>query len=159
MPALDPIDRAIITLLHEDGRMSSAEIARRVGEMSPRTVHYHIKALQRRGLFSVRAVINPQALGYTVLADVIIETEPGLLQQIARQIASLPSVSYVACSTGDRDISIQILAQDNAELFRMVTEDIGTIPGVRRTQTHLLPVKIKDIDDWLPPEIMEATGS
>ena len=128
--------------------------------MSPRTVHYRISALQKRGLISVRAMVNPQALGYTVLADVIIETEPGLLQPIARQIADLSSVSYVACSTGDRDISIQILAQDNAELFRIVTEDIGTIPGVRRTQTHLLPVKIKDIADWLPPEIRtEAVSS
>jgi hypothetical protein len=35
-------------------------------------------------------------------------------------------------------------------LFDFVTEQLGRIPGVRRTQTHLLPAKLKDIDTWLP---------
>jgi hypothetical protein len=28
---------------------------------------------------------------------------------------------------------------------------------VRRTQTHLLPVKLKDIDTWLPPNVLDAS--
>jgi DNA-binding Lrp family transcriptional regulator len=35
---LDRIDRSIVSLLVEDGRMSSAEITRRVGHVSERSV-------------------------------------------------------------------------------------------------------------------------
>jgi len=44
-----------------------------------------------------------------------------------------------------------VVARTNEELFDFVTEAIGTISGVRRTQTHLLPLKLKDVDGWLPP--------
>jgi Lrp/AsnC family transcriptional regulator, regulator for asnA, asnC and gidA len=148
---LDFVDSQIITLLNHDGRMTSAEIARRIGKISPRTVNYRIDGLLERGILSVRAIVNPKALGFTVLADVLIETEPGRLREVAARLVAFEQVSYVAGATGDRDLSIQVLAHTNEELFDFVTEVIGTIGGVRRTQTHLLPLKLKDIDTWLPP--------
>ena len=39
-------------------------------------------------------------------------------------------------------------------MFNFVTEELGRIPGVRRTQTYLLPLKIKDMDSWLPRELL-----
>src|SRR5574341_917693 len=151
MHTLDETDRAIIALLNEDGRMTSAEIARRLGNISARMVSYRIDGLVAKGIITVRAVVNPDVLGFDVLADVLIETEPGQLRAVAYEIAAFPQVTYVACATGDRDISIQVVAQNNADLFDFVTEQLGKIPGVRRTQTHLLPLKIKDMDTWLPP--------
>jgi Lrp/AsnC family transcriptional regulator, regulator for asnA, asnC and gidA len=151
---LDDIDRGIIALLNEDGRMSSAEIARRLGDIPPRTVSYRIEALIHSGIISIRAIVSPDTIGYNVLADVLIEVEPGYLRQVAEQIARFEQVSYVAYATGDRDISIQVLARSNDELFEFVTEELSKIPGVRRTQTHLLPSKIKDIDRWLPPAVL-----
>lgn len=151
MHALDQIDRSVISLLNEDGRMPSAEIARRLG-ISARTVNYRIENLVKRGVITVRAVVNPKVLGFDVLADVLIETEPGRLREVARAVAEFTQVSYVAGATGDRDVSIQIVAHSNEELFNFVTETLGNLPGVRRTQTHLLPLKFKDIDSWLPPE-------
>ncbi len=151
MHTLDHIDARIIELLNEDGRMPSAEIARRLGGISPRTVNYRVDGLIERGLISIRAVVNPRLFGYEVLADVLIETEPGQLRAVAMRVAQLEQVTYVAGATGDRDVSIQIVARSNQELFDIVTEEIGTIPGVRRTETHLLPLKFKDIDSWLPP--------
>jgi Lrp/AsnC family transcriptional regulator, regulator for asnA, asnC and gidA len=148
---LDDIDRAIIALLNQDGRMPSAEIARRLGDIPPRTVGYRVEALVQRGIITIRAIVNPSSLGYSVLADVLIETEPGYLRSVADQVARFEQVSYVAHATGDRDVSIQVLARTNDELFEFVTEQLAAIPGVRRTQTHLLPSKIKDIDTWLPP--------
>jgi len=154
MHALDQIDARIIEILNEDGRMPSAEIARRLGEISPRAVNYRIDALIERGLIAIKAIVNPKMLGYAVLADVLIATEPGQLRSVAHKVAELEQVTYVAGATGDRDVSIQIVARSNEELFNIVTEEIGTIPGVRRTETHLLPLKFKDIDSWLPPRTM-----
>ncbi|MER3458427.1 MAG: Lrp/AsnC family transcriptional regulator, partial [Chloroflexota bacterium] len=108
MHELDDIDLKIIDLLMEDGRMPSADIARRLGNISERAVRYRIERLIRQGIIRVSAIVNPQALGFTVVADVFIEVEPGEVLEVARKLAEYENVSYVACATGERDISIQI---------------------------------------------------
>ena len=154
--SLDKLDRDIIRLLNEDGRLSSAEIARRLGDVPARTISHRIEGLIDVGIISVKAFINPSALGYLVLADVFIEVEPGRVREVAEKVASFPQVSYVACATGNSDVSISLRVRSNEELFNFVTEELGRIPGVRRTQTYLLPLKIKDMDSWLPRELLST---
>ena len=153
----DRIDWKIVVLLNEDGRMPSTEIARRLGNISARTVNNRIKTLIKQGVIIVRAFVNPESVGYKVLADVYIEVEPGRVREVAELVAEFPQVSYVACATGDVDVSISLRVRDNDELFTFVTEKLGKIPGVRRTQSYLLPFKIKDLDTWLPPHALEAS--
>jgi len=93
------------------------------------------------------------------MADVFVEVEPGHVRDVAEMTANFPQVSYVACSTGECDVSISLRVRSIEELFDFVTEKLGKIPGVRRTQSFLLPVKIKDLDTWLPPGIEEAKVS
>ena len=152
----DNTDWKIITLLNEDGRMPSAEIARRLGNVSARTVTNRIEALTRKGIINIRAIVNPKMVGYGVLADVFIEVEPGRVREVAEGVAEFSQVSYVACATGDTDISISVRARNIEELFNFVTEKLGKIPGVRRTQSYLMPLKIKDLDTWLPPDVPGA---
>jgi Lrp/AsnC family transcriptional regulator for asnA, asnC and gidA len=152
----DSFDWKIIALLNEDGRMPSAEIARRLGNVSARTVTNRINALAEHGIINIRAVVNPQLVGYGVLADVFVEVEPGRVREVAQQAAEYPECSYVACATGESDVSISLRARSIEELFDFVTEKLGKIPGVRRTRTHLLPLKIKDLDTWLPPNVLEG---
>jgi Lrp/AsnC family transcriptional regulator for asnA, asnC and gidA len=151
----DRFDWKIIALLNEDGRMPSAEIARRLGNVSARTVTNRINALTEHGIINIRAVVNPQLVGYGVLADVFVEVEPGRVREVAQQAAEYPESSYVACATGESDVSISLRARSIEELFDFVTEKLGKIPGVRRTRTYLLPLKIKDLDTWLPPNVLE----
>lgn len=136
--------------------MSSAEIARRLGTVPSRTVSHRIDTLIAKGIISVKALVNPPALGYNVLADVFLEVEPGRVREVADIVASFPQVSYVACATGESDVSISVRVHNNEELFNFVTDKLSEIPGVRRTQTHLLPVMLKDIDSWLPPELLSV---
>ena len=150
MHTLDRIDREIIRLLNEDGRMSNAEIARRLDGIPPRTISHRVEGLIARDIIAVRAIVNPVALGYNILADVFIEVEPGRVREVAETVATFPQVSYVACATGECDVSISVRVRSAEELFDFVTEQVGRIPAVRRTQTHLLPAKLKDIDTWLP---------
>ncbi len=154
MYTLDRIDKEIIRLLNRDGRMSSAEIARQLGDVPARTVSHRIEGLVARNIITVRAIVNPAALGYHVLADVYLEIEPGRVREVAEIVAQFPQVSYVACGTGESDVSVSIRVRSNQEMFEFVTEHLGRIPGVRRTQSHLLPVKLKDIDTWLPADIV-----
>jgi len=65
--------------------------------------------------------------------------EPGRVLDVARKMAEYERISYVACSTGDRDISIQVVARDNAELYQFVAEVLGNVPGVRKNDHHGCP--------------------
>lgn len=138
--------------------MSSAEIARRIGNISERSVRYRIDRLIQEDVIRVTAVANPRAVGFTVTGDIFIEVEPGQVLDVARTMAEFECVSYVACSTGDRDISIQVYARDNEELYRFVTEVVGNVPGIRKTSTVLLPLVLKDVYDWHIPDSAYVDG-
>jgi Lrp/AsnC family transcriptional regulator for asnA, asnC and gidA len=151
---LDQLDKEIIDLLTKDGRMSCAEIARAIGTVSERSVRYRLEKLLAENIIRVNATPVPLALGYSIVADVFIEVESGQVLEIARKIASYENVSYVACSTGESDISIQIITQNNRELYEFVTEVVGKIPGVRKTTTSMVPFIVKDIEQWRIPNAM-----
>jgi Lrp/AsnC family transcriptional regulator for asnA, asnC and gidA len=153
MTKLDSTDWEIIALLNQDGRMPSAEIARRLDGVSARTVKNRIDALVTKGIINIRSIVDPKSIGYGVLADVFIETESGRLREVAKQLAELPEVSYVVCATGDTDIIISIRSRTIEELYRFITETVGKVPGVRQTQTYLLPLTLKDNMTWLPPDV------
>jgi len=156
MTKIDALDKKISDLLLEDGRMSCAKIAARIGGISERAVRYRINRLIENGIITVRGNVNAEGLGLTVCADVFIEVEPALVLEIARRLAQYEIVSYIAYSTGDTDISIQVFAHNNSELFNFVTEVIGKIPGVRKTHISFVPIKIKDDHVWpIPSSLIE----
>ena len=148
---LDITDKKISDLLIEDGRMSCSEIAKRIGGISERAVRYRIERLINNNIIAVHGNVNSRGLGLEVFADVFIEVEPSQVQEIAKKLAEYESVSYVACSTGERDISIQVFAKNNNDLYNFVTEIVGQIPGVRKTHTSLVPIIIKDDHIWHIP--------
>ena len=150
----DQIDWKIIALLIQNGRMSSAEIARQLGNVSARTVTNRIDVLTEHGIINIRSIVNPEAVGYGVLADVFIEVEPGKVRTVAEQLADFPHISYIACATGDTDIIISVRSRNINDLFDFVIETLGKIPGVRHTQTYPLPLKIKNMTTWIPPNVL-----
>lgn len=152
MNELDAIDRLIVDCLMEDGRMTAADIARRLqGESSERAIRYRINRMVEIGAIKISAIVNPYALGYQVIADVFIEVEPVKIREVARLLAEHELVSYVACSIGERDISAQIVARDNTEVYAFATEFIGHLPGVRKTTTSIVPIRLKDVYQWRVP--------
>lgn len=147
----DEIDLRIIALLQEDGRMPAAEIARRLGDISERAVRYRIEQMVKDGLIHIGAVVNPRRFGFNIIADVFVEAEPAQIQEVAQRLAEMDNVTYVACSIGELDISVQVVARDADEVYRFATEVIGKLPGVRKTTTSIVPAVIKDVYLWRPP--------
>jgi Lrp/AsnC family transcriptional regulator for asnA, asnC and gidA len=145
---IDPIDASIVKLLHEDGRMPYAEIARRIGHVTERIVRHRIKRMVEERIICVSAVVNPSAIGFDVTADVWVETDASATTEVATALTRLEQVSYLSYSTGDRNISMQMHATDLAELHHLVTEVISKMPGVRRTTITIIPVILKDIHQW-----------
>jgi len=152
MSKFDETDRLIINLLVQDGRASSAEIARQLGDVTERTVRYRIDRLLREGFIQICAVPNPKLLGFNVTADVFIEVESDQIFEVARSLAEHECISYVACSIGEMDVSVQIVAGSTDEVYSFVTEVIRKILGVRKTTTSIVPMVLKDIHHWRVPE-------
>ncbi len=151
MSKIDKIDVQVVDLLMQEGRMPAAEIARRIGGITERVVRYRIDRMVEEGLISISAIVHPHKIDYSVAADVLLEVETGLIQEVAQILAGFDCISYVACSIGETDVSIQVIAKDTAEIYRFVTEVIGKIPGVRKTTTSIVPVVLKDVYQWHIP--------
>jgi Lrp/AsnC family transcriptional regulator, regulator for asnA, asnC and gidA len=150
---LDSLDRKIIGLLTQDGRMSNAEIARRIDLANERLVRYRIGRLLKEGVIQVSAIVNPGAIGYPIVADVWVEVEAGQAVKVAKKLAELDRARYVSYSTGGmKNVTVQIVARDLEEMYAYISEVIENVPGVDRTQTMLIPGVLKDVDDWIPPE-------
>ncbi len=154
---IDDLDKQIADLLAKDGRMTSTDIARTIGHITERSVRYRIDRLRRNGVIEICAVPIPYKLGYVVNADVFIVVDPGKAVMVAKKIAEYENVPYVACSTGSNDISVQVIARDNAELFDFVNDVLGQIDGVRKTTTSVVPLVIKDVYRWrIPATVVDS---
>ncbi|MEW6403443.1 MAG: Lrp/AsnC family transcriptional regulator [Chloroflexota bacterium] len=152
MYEFDKTDIKIVNLLLEDGRMSASEISRRMGDISERAVRYRIDRMIDEGVIQISAVVSPEALGFTIKADVWLEVESDLILDVARKMASFENVTYVACGIGQNDISIQVVAKDTAEIYHFVTEVVRKVTGVRKTTTSIVPIILKDVYQWRVPE-------
>ena len=114
MYKIDKTDLKIINLLMEDGRIHAADIARRVGDISERAVRYRIDRMIEAKVIQVSAVVNPRAIGMSVIADVWLECESDSILDVARKMTEFDNVSYVACAIGETDVSVQVVARDTA---------------------------------------------
>ena len=70
---LDDLDRTIIGLLTEDGRLSASEIASKIGTASERTVRNRITALLQSRMITIGAIPDPTAMGREFMADLLVE--------------------------------------------------------------------------------------
>ena len=151
MAKYDHLDQDILKLLNQNARISSAQIARQLGE-SARTVHNRIQRLIDLGAVQFVSVVNPFSFGYSLAVDIFCELEVGFQEQALQAIQDMPNITYVAISTGDQDISLQAIFKDSAEMHDFITHKLHQVPGMRRTRTVLIPRILKDNYQWLPPD-------
>ena len=98
---IDQTDRKIIGELATDGRVSLAELGRRVNLSSP-AVAERVQRLERAGIITgYRAEIDPRALGYELTAIVRIKPAPGQLPRIPELALEIPEVAECHRITGE----------------------------------------------------------
>lgn len=149
----DITDYQIVELLMADGRITAAEITRRIGNgVSERVVRYRIDRMIKAGVIQIRPIVNPQAFGLTTRADVVLQVDSDSIMEVARKAAEYDCVTYVACSIGETDVSIQVVGKDTADIYNFVTRIIGKLPGVRKTTTSIVPIVLKDVYQWHIPK-------
>jgi len=100
-PALDDVDRQIIDELTQDGRISFAELGRRVSLSSP-AVTERVRRLEQTGVITgYRAEIDPRALGYSLTAIVRVKPAVRQLAKIAELAAEIPQIEECLRITGE----------------------------------------------------------
>lgn len=133
-PELDALDRAIIALLAEDGRLSATEIAQRLGTVSERTARNRIAALLQSRRIAITAIPDPTALGDGVKADLMIEAAPGQTDAIAAALSEYDEVGYLAATTGPFSLTVSVMLADHAALLAFCETVVAALPGVRRIE-------------------------
>jgi Lrp/AsnC family transcriptional regulator for asnA, asnC and gidA len=151
-PRVDDLDRDILKCLIEDARMPAAEMARRIGDVPPRTVRSRLAGLLDSGLVSIHAGAVPETLGFGIRADIVIDVDPGKMNDVAARLCELDQVCYVALSTGDFDLSAAFVTTDIESFRTFVTETIHKIPGIARTRVNVLTKVFKRSCDWPFPD-------
>ncbi len=152
MYEFDKIDIRIVNFLLEDGRSAASDIADRIGGISERAVRYRIDRMLSKGVLKISAIVNPSAFGWDIKADIWIEVESDRILEVAKKLATFDSVTYVACSIGQNDISAQVVGKDTSDIYHFVTEVVRKVPGVRKTTTSIVPLVLKDVYQWRVPE-------
>ena len=133
---MDELDMKIVEILQEDGRASNAGIARRVG-VSEGTVRRRLKQLIQEEFIRVVALLDPGKMGYASEALVGVRVDPDKIDQVAERLAALEEVNWVAETTGSFDIFAWATLESSSTLGIFLRTKVGTIPGVRRTETFV----------------------
>ncbi len=136
-------DLRIVQLLEEDGNLSYAEISRKTG-IDESTVRKKILKLKEDGVIKRFSVsVDPDKLGMKSTAVVGVDGDPVHLLEIAEKLKALPEVRYVALTSGDHMIMIEVWCEDSARLSHVLINKIARIGGVRKVCPSMVLEKIK----------------
>jgi Lrp/AsnC family transcriptional regulator for asnA, asnC and gidA len=141
----DAIDKAIIRLLQEDGRMSYADLGPAVG-LSAAAARQRVLALLEGGAMQIVAVTDPISLGFEVQAMVGFRVQ-GHLEEVAAEIAKITEVAYLVITTGRFDLLAEIVAEGNDHFLRVLNR-IRNLPGVESSEAFTYLQLQKQSYDW-----------
>jgi DNA-binding Lrp family transcriptional regulator len=138
---LDAVDRHLVRLLQEDGRMANNALAAAAG-IAPSTCLARVRALRRAGVIrGFHADVDPEALGRGLRAMVAVRMAAGsraTLEPFARSVAARPEVLDVYFLAGADDFLLHVAVRDSDELRRFVVERLSDRPDVASTETSLV---------------------
>jgi DNA-binding Lrp family transcriptional regulator len=150
MNVFDALDYRILKALKKNARLSSSEIARSL-HANDRTVRKRVERLLSMGAIRLTAVIEPAAFGYQTVLDVFLQVDPSHEAEVVSRLLQMPEIAYLAYGQGTHDLSIQARFKDNEEMREFLRRQLPAIPGVQITGFSLVPVILRNLDEWQPP--------
>ncbi|HEU4948555.1 MAG TPA: Lrp/AsnC family transcriptional regulator [Kribbella sp.] len=138
---MDAIDRKILALLQEDGRLTVTDLAAKVG-LSVSPCHRRLRELERSGTISgYRAVVNPDTVGLRFQALVFVtmrQEDRDTLLGFERAVADVPHVVQAQRLFGDPDYLLRIVTEDLGAYQRLEDDVLAALPGVQRLNSTLV---------------------
>lgn len=143
---LDDIDRQLLQLLQENGRITSAELARQVN-LSPPGLQKRLKKLEENGTIERYAtLVNREALGLDLLCFAQVSLahhQPECVGQFCERVKGLPEVLECHHLTGEFDYLLKVVVANHQHLEKFLSEKMTQIPGVDKVRTNIVLNEIK----------------
>jgi DNA-binding Lrp family transcriptional regulator len=143
---LDAIDKAILTELQHDGRLSNQDLAQRI-HLSPSACLRRVKALEDCGVIAQYvALLNAKAVGrhgtsYTIIN--LESTQPQQLEAFEQAVRDAPEILDCVYVTGTNDYLVRFAYRDAADLERFHADVLPRLPGVVRSNSMLVLRTVK----------------
>ncbi len=117
---IDDLDKKILQLLQQDGRISFADLGRKL-DTAEATVRFRVKRLEDHKVIThFAALIDPFKVGLQVSGAILLKIDPPHLEVACKQLTGFKEVVYLFQSTGEYDIVSVIFAHDFEHLNDVV---------------------------------------
>jgi len=138
---VDAIDRRILALLQEDGRLTVTDLAARIGlSLSP--CHRRLRELERTGVIrGYRAIVDPDAVGLTFQALVFVtmrQEDRETLLGFEAAVARIPNVVQAQRLFGDPDYLLRVVTANLAAYQQLEDDILAVLPGIQRLNSTLI---------------------
>jgi len=137
-PALDAVDRRILSALRHEGRLTMNELAEKVG-LSPSPCWTRVKRMEASGVISgYAAVLNHNALGMSdmVLVEITLDRhDEALLDRFGEALIRMPEVLEAYLVTGEYDYLIKVAVSGTEDYERFLRERLYRIEGIRSSRS------------------------
>lgn len=141
--ALDEINRKILDMLHENGRLSYSDIGRELG-LSRVAVQNRVSALvDREVIEGFTIVVNPGKVGIHVSAFFQVDVQPAQLQLVAESLANETCVTSLYHMTGPSSLHMHAVFHDDEELESFLHDKLYSQNGVTHVECQLLLHRFK----------------
>ncbi len=133
------LDREIAEALKGKDRINLSRIADEIN-ISLSALHDRVKSLEERGIIlGYTAVLEKEKLGFGAAAILMlnVNSEKGV-ENIAKQIASIPEIEDVYEVSGEPDLVATVWAPSLEELREFINERISKIDGVEDVNPLML---------------------
>jgi DNA-binding Lrp family transcriptional regulator len=142
----DKLDYAILNELQANGRVSVADLARKVFLSQP-AVHNRIKRLEKAGVIrGYAALVDREAAGYDLLCFIRVSVQThtrDLFDCWEERIHGLPQVIESYRTAGSYDLLLKVVVGDHKALDQFIGTHLMTLPGVEKIETTLVLNEIK----------------
>ncbi|PTW62519.1 AsnC family transcriptional regulator [Breoghania corrubedonensis] len=144
---LDKQDRKILAQLQADGRITTTQLAERIG-LSPTATSERVKRLTREGYilgFTARLDATRIGLGLLVFVEVKLDrTTPDVFAAFAEAVNKVPEVLECHMVAGGFDYLVKSRVADMAAYRAFLSDVVLNLPGVRETHTYTVMEEVKD---------------
>jgi DNA-binding Lrp family transcriptional regulator len=136
---LDDIDKKIIVLLRENARMSVANMAREIGELTENAIRYRIERLESEGFISKFTIrLDPKKFGKNLIAIFNFNIMPQHIKTALEYLKSMDCLTQIYLTTGDISIVTIGYFDDREALSLFITEKLRRIKIVDYNVTTVL---------------------
>ena len=153
---LDAFDQKILSVLAEEGRLSIADLARRIG-LSKSPTQTRLRRLEADGIITgYRALIDPIRLGldHVVFVEVRFkDTREAALAAFNLAVSRIGEIEEAHMIASHFDYLLKIRTRSISAYRTVLAEKISTLPHVASTSTYVAMQAVKDpsAQGWTGP--------